>query len=100
MADKIRIHTGRLGNDADRIQSCIDRIRRETGELKDSVTALERMWEGPGREAFHKSFREDMQAMETVISELKSACAYDVNAKKKYELCEKKISSLIADMKV
>lgn len=98
--DKIRINTNRLGTDAETVKSCIDKFAGEIENMKGSVTALERMWEGPSCKAFHKAFLDDMRAMETVIKNLRSIYSYDTNAKKEYETCERKVSSLIADIRV
>lgn len=100
MADKIKIHTGRLGSDADRMQSSIRRVEKKIDEMQSSVASLQQMWEGPGSQAFHRVFLEDLRAMGAVVDDLKSAYAYDINAKVEYESCEKKISSLIADLKI
>ena len=100
MTDKISIHTGRLGNDAGRIYDCIMRIRKETDAMQSSAAALESMWEGEGSQSFHKSFRDDIQAMEAVICRLQEMYEYDSNAKKAYESCEKKIAAMIAELKV
>lgn len=100
MADRIRINTDRLGTDAGRIQGYIGNITKEMADMKQSVSALERMWEGPGQDAFHKSFWDDMTAVEAAVSSLKELLAYDVNAKTQYEQCDRKVASMIADIRV
>lgn len=100
MADRIRIHTERLGMDASRIQSYIGNIAKEMTDMKQSVSILENMWEGPGRNAFHKAFWDDMEAVEAVLVGLKGIYEYDTNAKTQYEQCERKIASMIADIRV
>ncbi len=99
MADRIRVHTDRLGADAERIQGCIEAVARQVDEMKQSVAALERMWEGPGREAFHQAFREDMEAAENAVAGMKEIYAYDRNAKQQYEQRERKIAALIAEIR-
>lgn len=99
MADRIRVNTDRLGTDAERIQGCIEAVVREIDEMKQSAAALERMWEGSGREAFYRTFREDMQAAENAVAGLKEICAYDTNAKQQYEQRERRIADLIADIR-
>lgn len=98
--DKIKIDTNRLGTDAESIKYYMDNLAREIENMKGSVTALEGMWEGPGCKAFHKAFQDDMRAMETVIKNIRSIYSYDTNAKKEYESCERKVSSMIADIRV
>ena len=100
MADKIRINTNRLGTDAESIKRYIDNLANEVENMQNSVQALKKMWEGPSCQAFYKAFQDDMHAMETVIKNLKSIWTYDTNAKKEYENCERKVSSMIADIRV
>ena len=100
MADKIRIHTGRLGNDAARIYDCIRHMAGEVRAMQDSADTLKSMWEGAGSAEFYKSFRSDTEALEAVIRQLQEMYAYDSNAKKEYETCEKKIASMIGDLRV
>lgn len=100
MADKIRTDTDRLGTDAADIQRYIQNIADEANNMKSSVAELERMWEGPSSRAFHIAFQDDMRAVETVIKNLKSIYAYGTNAKKEYESCERKVATMIAEIKV
>lgn len=100
MADKIRVHTDRIGADADRIQGYIGNITKEITNMKQSVTVLTNMWEGPGRSAFHKAFWDDMDAIETMVKNLKAIYDYDMNAKKQYEQCGQKVASLIGDIRI
>lgn len=100
MADRIRIHTDRLGTDASRMQGYIENITKEMKEMAQSVAALETMWEGSGRDAFHKAFWDDMEVVEDALESLRTLYEYDINAKKQYEQCERKIASMIADIRV
>lgn len=100
MADRIRINTDRLGTDAERIQGCIGAITKEISNMKQSVAALEHMWEGSGRDAFHKAFWEDMEIIGSAVQGMTEIYQYDTNAKKQYEQCDRKVASLIADIRV
>ena len=100
MADRIRINTDRLGTDAGRIQGYIGNITKAMSDMKQSVSALEHMWEGPGQQEFHKSFWNDMEAVEMAVGNLKELYEYGANAKTQYEQCDRKVASMIADIKV
>ncbi len=100
MADRIRINTDRLGTDASRIQGYIGNIKKEIANMEQSVCALENMWEGSGRSAFHKAFWDDIQAIETAVRSMEELCAYNKNAKKQYETCDRKVASLIAEIRI
>lgn len=100
MADKIKIHTARLGADAGRIQSYINNIAKEMVQIEQSVTAMQAMWEGAGREAFYQTFRNDMEVVNGALAGLRAVYEYDMNAKKQYEQCDRKVASMIAEIKV
>lgn len=100
MADKIKIHTKRLGADADRIQGYINHIAKEMAEIEQSVTAMQAMWEGAGREAFCQTFQKDMEVVKGALAGLRAIYEYDLNAKKQYEQCDRKVASMIAEIKV
>lgn len=100
MADKIRINTDRLGTDAERIQGYIENIVKEMAGIRQNAAALESMWEGPGSSAFHKAFRDDMEIVAEAVRDMKSIYEYDADAKRKYEQCDRKISSMIAEIKM
>lgn len=100
MADRIRIHTGRLGSDAQRILSLLQKIQKEMDAMKQKAAALEHMWEGPGQEEFQKAWRNDMESVMAAVREAEGIYGYDVNAKKQYEQCERKIAAMIEEMKV
>ncbi len=100
MSDKIKINTNRLGTDAESIKRCIDNLANEVQNMRGSVDALRKMWEGQSCDAFYRAFLDDMRAMETVIKNLKSIWTYDTSAKKEYESCERRVSGMIADIQV
>ncbi|MDE7312625.1 MAG: WXG100 family type VII secretion target [Eubacterium sp.] len=100
MADRIRINTGRLGADAAQIQGWIRTIAKEVEGIRQSAAALESMWEGSGKEAFQKAFRDDLKTVELAMKSMQEICDYDTNAKKQYEQCDRKVAVLVADLKV
>lgn len=100
MADKIKINTARLGTDAERVNNYITKIEQEITNMKESVSQLDRMWDGPSREAFKKAFADDMNAIASLVNSLKSIWTYGTNAKTEYEKCEQKVSSLISEIQV
>lgn len=100
MADKIKINTNRLGTDAENIKRYMDNLAGEVQNMRNSVNALRSMWEGQSCDAFYQAFSDDMRAMEAVIKNLKRIWTYDTNAKKEYENCERKVSAMIADIRI
>lgn len=100
MADRIQIHTGRLGTDAQRILVLIQNMKKDIDAMRQSVTALENMWEGPGQAEFHQAWQDDITAVLAAVKEMESMYDYDINAKNQYEQCEKKIAAMIEEIKV
>ena len=100
MAEKIVVNTTRLGNDAESVGTYIANIKQQVEEMKNSVSELDAMWDGPSSEAFKKAFQQDMKAMKTIIEGLEDIKKYENTAKTKYEQCERKVSTLIAEIKV
>ena len=100
MADRIQIHTGRLGTDAGRILVLIQNMKKEIDAMRQSVAVFGNMWEGPGQAEFQKAWQEDMAAVLAAVKEMESLYDYDINAKNQYEQCEKKIASMIDEIRV
>ncbi len=100
MIDKIRIDTVRLGTDADRADGYIKNISREISNMKNSVSQLDSMWDGPASDAFKKAFADDMNAAAAIMKNLESLHTYETNAKAEYEKCERRVSSLVSEIKV
>ncbi|MDE6957733.1 MAG: WXG100 family type VII secretion target [Lachnospiraceae bacterium] len=97
---KIKIHTNRLQNDSNQIKSCIINMKSEMANMKESVSQLDQMWDGPSSEALKKVFQDDMNALNTIISNLNKIFEYETTAKTKYEECEGKVSELIAGIRI
>lgn len=103
MADyssKIIIHTGRLGTDAEKVGRCIRNMSDEMEKMKSSVAQMDRMWDGPGSEAFKQAFETDRRMFEEIIKNLRGIHDYETNAKSEYEKCENDVSALVAEIRV
>lgn len=100
MADRIKINTSRLGTDAQRVSGCIRNLSKEMENMKNSIAQLDRMWDGPGSEAFKQAFETDRRAFEEIIKNLESIHDYETNAKVQYEKCEQAVYALVAEIKV
>lgn len=98
--EKIKINTNRLKNDADQVKGNITNMKAEMTKMKESVSQLDKMWDGPSSEAFAQVFQDDMQALNTILDNLDKIYQYETTAKSKYDTCENKISDLIAGIHV
>ena len=79
MSNQIKINTSSLNRDAGQVDAYIRKIRTEMGRMKSSVEAMDKMWDGPGSEAFKKAFQDDMKDLETIIKNLEQVHTYEVN---------------------
>ncbi|MGN0290473.1 MAG: WXG100 family type VII secretion target [Lachnospiraceae bacterium] len=100
MADHIKVNTTRLQKDSEKVNKYVSNMEKEISKMKDSVSQLDKMWDGESSTAFKKAFNDDMNAMATIIKNLKGVYSYESNAKKKYESCETKVASLISEIRV
>ena len=94
------MNTNRLGADADSVAGILNGIKTEFENMKQSVSQLDGMWDGPSSEAFKKAFWDDMNAMAELLKNLESMHSYEVNAKTKYESCENKVGTIVAGIRI
>lgn len=82
------------------IAGLIAGIKSDLSGIKQNLSQLDAMWDGPSSEAFKKVFWDDLNAMETVIKNIESIHSYEVNAKSKYESCESRVGGIVAGIRV
>lgn len=100
MSEKIKVNTSRLGSDSDSVRSNISKMKLSMKFLREDVAKLNSMWTGATNDTFKKAFEDDMNALNTIITNLEKIYSFETNAKSKYENCEKKVTSLISGMRV
>lgn len=97
---KIKVNTITLKKDTDLISQALKDIKKKMTEMKNDVTQLNGMWEGDANKAFNKAFQDDITALELLCNGIQSIIDYESNAKKEYDSCENKVSSLIDSISV
>lgn len=100
MADKIKINTSRLKNDASEIKDHINAINKKVKDLRSHNAVLDGMWDGPSSETFKLAFESDITALETILGALGSLNEYEENARQRYDECEDKVADLVNQIKV
>lgn len=100
MAEKIKVNTNRLGTDADSVRTNILKMKQSMKSLKEEAAKLNGMWSGATNDTFKKAFEDDVNALNTMLSNLDKIYSFETNAKTKYETCEKKVTSLASGMRV
>ena len=60
MADieKIKVSTSRLSKDSEKVKQGIDNISKKLSEMENSVSELDKMWDGESSEAFKQAFQD------------------------------------------
>lgn len=98
--EKIKVNTNRLKNDSDQVSDSITKMRSEMSKMIESVSQLDKMWDGPSSEAFAQVFQNDMDALSTLLDNLDKIYKYETTAKSKYDTCENRVSQLITGIQV
>lgn len=96
MGNFIKANTDRQNGDAEDFAGLIRSIKTELDNLRQSVSHLDAMWDGPGSEAFKAAIQDDINGMEAVLENLGNIHSYETNAKTKYESCERKVGTIVA----
>ena len=97
--NRIKVNTDSLQSDVTGIAEAIGRIETRLGELEAAYAALDAMWDSPAGEIFRAAYCDDMEALKTIIQNLKSFNGFEVTAVKEYNACEQQVGGLIASMR-
>lgn len=102
MADikKIKISTSRLSKDSEKVKQSINNISNKLSEMENSVSELDKMWDGESSEQFKKVFHDDIALAETMIKNLENIYQYEENSAAKYDSCESKVEQMVKGINV
>ena len=100
MADIIEINTNALNNDIENMQSELNGLRGEMKKAFFAVTELDKMWNGPANDAFHKAFQADHETMEEVCRIVDRLIDYMIHARDEYCKCESAVSGEIDAIRI
>ena len=100
MADKIRVNTNVLNNDANSVQQCIERMKKSKENLSSAIVTLDGMWDGSSSEAFKGAVQNDLNDLQAIISQLQKIYQYEVTAKDKYNACENRVGEIVRSIRI
>lgn len=100
MTDYIKVNTSALYRDADTVQSCIQNMKTELENIKQSKADLDKMWDGPSVQVFKSRLQSQLDKLDEILRALESIHTYETGAVEKYQSCEEKIASLIMEIQV
>ena len=74
---------------------CIGKLDKDMELLRQYLTELSAMWEGPAHDIWHNEVMADIENLETIIVDLKKIAAYEGEAHKQYSNANQKSEDLI-----
>ena len=93
---KIKINTDSLNADANSIGESIGIIEQSISKLEEDYNALDTMWDGPASEMFRIAYQDDIEALKTIVQNLKKFNSFETNARDKYNNCENEVGSIVS----
>ncbi len=100
MADKIRVNTGSLNTTRNNVSNQVKQIRAQVQAMRGALASLNSMWEGDAHAEFDSQVKADVTRLENLCKSLDGIVSYESNAITEYNNCERKVSELIASIKV
>ena len=91
MGSFIRVSTGNMQGDADRIREEASHIPQAVEQLADALNALASCWEGPAKSTYLDQVSKDIECMEEVCGILQKFIEdFDVSINQ-YDTCENNV---------
>lgn len=99
-AERIIVDTARLGQDAQEVYSLIRAMENDLKDMSASVRQMGHMWEGESKAAFTAAFERDWRQASEMLAELKGIYAFENEAKKRYDRCERQAVDIAASISI
>lgn len=97
-SDIIKVNTLKLGEDSEDINQYIKDLDTQMSSLKNSISELNKMWEGESYKAFKAAVDSDLSALQTLIENLQKVYQYEQRAKTDYDNCEQQVARIIDEI--
>ncbi len=94
------VDTDILRKDISRLRQYLRAIEHIHAELRDKMTEVSSMWEGPAKEAFHQQFRDDCAELIEACKQINEVLESMDAAAKEYDSCDSRIKSIIGAIQV
>lgn len=95
---EFKVNTDRLKTDAEKVKGYVDRIQAKMTRLIKYLAELDAMWDGAASDSFQKAYKDDLLALSIMISNMAKLYGYENEAKVRYEICERQISTMISEI--
>lgn len=94
------VDTDNLRRDVNILQQHLQVIEQAYAGLRDKMTEVSGMWEGPAKEAFHIQFKDDCAEFIEVCKQMREVLESMDAAAKEYDSCDSRIKSIIDAIQV
>lgn len=94
------VDTDNLRKDISTLRQYLRLIEKVHAELRDKMTEVSSMWEGPAKEAFHQQFRNDCAELIESCKQIREVLESMDAAAKEYDSCDSRIKSIIDAIQV
>ncbi len=75
-------------------------LKNTHAELRDKMTEISSMWEGPAKDAFHLQFKTDCTELVEVCKQIEDILKSMEHAVKEYDACDDKVRSIIDAIRI
>ena len=92
---KFEVDTANLRATVGDLKQYFHFLKQMHAELRDKMTELSGMWDGPAKEAFHLQFQNDCTTFAELCKQIDEAIDCMDNAVKEYDSCDNRVKSMI-----
>lgn len=96
----IKVNTGALRNDANSLAEMAEQARKQLKDMHESITALDRMWDGPANETFVQQFNGDYELLNSLCDSVKAFSNDLKDAAQEYDKCEDSVENAVRSIRV
>lgn len=89
------VDTDNLRHDVNTLQQYLQVIGQAHAELRDKMTEVSQMWDGPAKEAFHLQFKNDCAELVEICKQMREILESMDTAAKEYVACDYKVRNVI-----
>ena len=97
---EFEINTGKLNLDVSSVRAELQAMRRAVADLRQTASALNRMWEGEAKNDFLSRYARDIAALEEAIAALERFTVLTEESVREYERCEGAVEDIVSSIRI
>ncbi len=94
------VDTDNLKRDINTLRQYLQIIEQAHAELRDKMTEVSGMWEGPAKDAFHLELKNDCAELIEICTQMREVLESMDAAATEYDSCDSRIKSIIDAIQV